>query len=47
MIETLPQSAQDIIIDEETGELMYYNGPKYGYLTADCLICEKCLEKDH
>ena len=46
IMETLPQSTQDIVIDEETGEFMYWNGPKYGYATADCLVCEKCQEKD-
>lgn len=45
-METLPQSTQDIVINEETGEFMYWNGPKYGYATADCLVCEKCQEKD-
>jgi len=42
IMETLPRSTQDIIINEETGEFMYWNGPKYGYNTADCLVCEKC-----
>lgn len=45
IMETLPQGTQDMIIDEETGEMLYYNGPKYGYLTAECVVCEKCQEK--
>ncbi len=45
IMETRPRSTQDIIINEETGEFMYWNGPKYGYNTADCLVCEKCQEK--
>ncbi len=45
IMETLPQGAQDIMIDEETGEVLYYNGPEYGYLTAECVVCEKCQEK--
>jgi len=44
-METLPQGAQDIMIDEETGEVLYYNGPEYGYLTAECVVCQKCQEK--
>ena len=44
-METLPRGAQDIVINEETGEPMYWNGPKYGYTTVDCLVCEKCQEK--
>jgi hypothetical protein len=43
-METLPLSAQDVIINEETGEYLYWNGPNYGYTTVDCLVCEKCQE---
>jgi hypothetical protein len=46
MMETLPGGSQDIIIDDETGEVLYWNGKKSGYQPADCLVCEKCQEKD-
>ncbi len=44
-METLPSSSQDIIIDEETGEILYWNGQKCGYRPSDCLVCEKCQDK--
>jgi len=47
IMETLPSSSQDIIIDEESGEMLYWNGKKCGYRPADCLVCEKCQEKDY
>ena len=43
-METLPSSSQDVMIDEETGEILYWNG-QYGYRTIDCIVCEKCQEK--
>ncbi|MHA1883610.1 MAG: hypothetical protein ACXADU_12285 [Promethearchaeota archaeon] len=45
IMETVPGTSQDIITDEETGEFLYWNGPEYGYMPADCIICEKCREK--
>ena len=45
IMETLPSSSQDIIIDVESGEMLYWNGKKCGYRPADYLICEKCQEK--
>lgn len=45
IMETLPSSSQDVIVDEETGEMLYWNGQKCGYRPADCLVCEKCQEK--
>ena len=44
VMETLPSSSQDVIIDEESGEMLYWNGQKCGYRTIDCLVCEKCQE---
>jgi hypothetical protein len=44
-METVPGSSQDIITDEKTGEFLYWNGPEYGYMPADCIICEKCREE--
>jgi hypothetical protein len=44
-METLPSGSQDIIIDEETGEILYWSGQKCGYRTIDSLVCEKCQEK--
>ncbi|MFX1278958.1 MAG: hypothetical protein ACFFA3_06035 [Promethearchaeota archaeon] len=44
-METLPGGSQDIIIDEETGEILYWCGKKCGYRPADSLVCEKCQEK--
>ncbi|MFX1530657.1 MAG: hypothetical protein ACFFBC_06055 [Promethearchaeota archaeon] len=44
IMETLPSSSQDIIIDEESGEILYWNGEKRGYRPADYLVCEKCQE---
>lgn len=41
-METLPGGSQDIIIDEETGDILYWCGKKCGYRPADSLICEKC-----
>ena len=45
VMETLPSSSQDIIMDEETGEFLYWNGQKCGYRSSDCLVCEKCQDK--
>jgi hypothetical protein len=45
MMETLPRSSQDIIIDSKTGEILYWNGKECGYRPVDSLICEKCLDK--
>jgi hypothetical protein len=45
MMETLPSGSQDIIIDNETGEMLYWNGKECGYRPADCFICEKCIAK--
>lgn len=45
VMETLPISSQDITIDEETGEILYWNGQKCGYRIIDYLLCEKCQKK--
>ncbi|MFX1374788.1 MAG: hypothetical protein ACFFA0_03145 [Promethearchaeota archaeon] len=47
IMETLPTSYQDIIFDEETGEMLYWNGKKNGYKPTNCLVCEKCQEKSY
>ena len=47
MMETLPGGSQDIIIDDDTGDMLYWNGKEGGYRPADCLVCEKCLEKGY
>ncbi|MFW9866460.1 MAG: hypothetical protein ACFFEN_10230 [Candidatus Thorarchaeota archaeon] len=47
IIETLPKNCSlDLVLNEETGQMECYMGPKYGYRTLDCIICEKCQEKD-
>ena len=45
LMETIPSNSQDIIVDKETDEILYWNGQKYGYVTIDCFVCEKCQEK--
>ena len=47
VMETLPRAcAEDMIIDEETGQMLYNMGPKYGYRSIDEIICKECQEKD-
>ncbi len=33
-------------LNEETGQLEYFMGPKYGYRTIEEIICVECQEKD-
>ncbi|KKM76849.1 hypothetical protein LCGC14_1375950 [marine sediment metagenome] len=46
-METLPQCCgQDMTLNEETGQIEYYMGPKYGYRTIDKIVCLDCQEKE-
>ncbi len=47
VLETLPQCCeQDMTLNEETGQLECYMGPKYGYKTLEEIICIDCQEKE-
>lgn len=47
VMETLPQCCgQDMILNEETGQMEYYMGPKYGYRAIEEIICLECQEKE-
>ncbi len=47
VLETLPQyCAQDMTLNEETGQIEYFMGPKYGYRTIEEIICLECQEKE-
>jgi len=43
---TLPQHCgQDMIINEETGQLECWMGPTCGYISFDNMICSECRDE--
>jgi primosomal protein N' len=45
IIETIPvHCGQDMTVNEETGQLECWMGPKCGYVKLDELFCVKCEE---
>ncbi len=46
IIETIPKHCgQDMVLNEETGQLECWMGPKCGYLTLNELKCENCCSE--